>query len=54
MIITNKYNINLITNVKPFKLNITFIRLPKLNTNQTLFAEVAVKNRWEGTTLLKP
>jgi len=54
MIITNKYNTNKIDNVKSFPSNKTFIRLPELNTNQTLFLKVAIKNRWEGTTLLKP
>ena len=54
MIVTNKYNINLIANVKPFTLNIPFTIPPKIPTNQTLFLKVAIKNRWEGTTLLKP
>jgi hypothetical protein len=52
MIIINKYNIDFIVNVKSFPSNKTFIRQPKLNTNQTLFVEVAVKNRWEGTKCL--
>ena len=54
MIITNKYNIDFVVNVKPFTLNIPFTRQPTIPTNQTLFVEVAIKNRWEGTTLLKP
>jgi len=54
MIITNKYNIDFIDNVKSFPLNIPFTRQPEIPTNQTLFVEVAIKNRWEGTTLLKP
>ena len=54
MIITNKYNINLIANVKPFTLNIPFTILPKIPTNQTLFLLTRILNRLEGKTLLKP
>ena len=52
MIIINKYNIDFIVNVKSFPLNISLIKQPEINTNQTLFVEVAVKNREEGTKCL--
>ena len=52
MIIINKYNIDFIVNVKSFPLNIPFTRPPEIPTNQTLFVEVAVKNREEGTKCL--
>ena len=52
MIVTNKYNIDFIVNVKSFPLNIPFTRPPEIPTNQTLFVEVAVKNREEGTKCL--
>ena len=54
MIVTNKYNINLIANVKPFTLNIPFTRQPTIPTNQTLFLLTRILNGLEGTTLLKP